>query len=76
MTLRDEFENHWRQIFEDLRKTACIFKHILIFQMFLKCKLLEDYVEKPHVVNKNIICLDQFMSESENCKWAAHELST
>ena len=76
LALRDLIEDHWKQIYGDSSNTACLFEHILIFRMFLQCKLLEDYAGISYVVNKNIVCLGRCKGELEDRKRAARELGT
>jgi len=76
LALRDLIEDHWKQIYGDFSNTACLFKYIIIFRIFLQCKLLEDYAGTPYVVNKNIVCLGRCKSELKDRTRAARELST
>lgn len=76
LALRDLIEDHWKQIYGDSSNTACLFEHIVIFRMFLQCKLLEDYAGTSYVVNKNIICLGRCKGEFEDRQRAARELGT
>ena len=76
LTLLHAVEDHWKQIFDDPNKTACMFKHMLIFRIFLKGKLLDDYVGQSHVINENVVCLGQCNGELNDRKRAAREFDT
>ena len=75
-SLKDAVDNHWKQIYGELSQTAKMFRHMLIFQMFLRSKLLEDYVGTPYVVNENIVCLRRSTSTLEDRQRAAYEFGT
>jgi len=71
---RDEIDNYWRQIFGNPITTSVLFNHILIFQEFLKGKLLEDYVGRSYMVNANILFLGRFMGSLEDREQAARQV--
>jgi len=74
LDLRDEIDSHWAQIFKNPIRTAVLFRHMFIFQVFLKDRLLEDYTGGSQVINVNIICLARFMGSLEDRERAAREI--
>ena len=76
LALRDLIEDHWKQIYENSSNTACLFGHIVIFRMFLQCKLLEDYAGTSYVANENIVCLSRCKGQLKDRERAARELNT
>lgn len=72
--LRDQIEEHWRQIYGDISKAASFFEQLMIFRMFLHSKLLEDYVGVAYTVNVNILNLCRCNGDSEDRKQASLDL--
>lgn len=76
MALAEAIEHHWTQIFADVNKTALIFRYMWSFRIFLRAKLLEDYVGRHHKVNINILSLGRSQGELKDRQRAARELHT
>ncbi len=74
LALRDEIDNHWGQVFRNSSKTAELFRHMLVFRVFLKGKLLEDYAGGSQVINENIICLSRVMGPLSDRERAARDI--
>ena len=69
-------EDHWSQILGQVSITAQVYEQKMLFEDFLRDKLLKDYRRIPYVVNEKIVWLEWFHESLEDRTQAAHEIDT